>query len=171
MTTNSTNGLQGFKKIKLTQGKYALVDASDFINLSKFSWHVNDKGYACRGEAVYQNGVRVSSKTISMHRQILSARIGEYVDHINRKTLDNRRSNLRLCTPGENRHNSKTNKNNHCRVRGVYRRSQKRPSPWRAQISFGGKQITLGAFKTRSAAAKAYRDAAIKMYGGFSCRK
>jgi len=36
------------KRIKLSKGKYALVDDSDFEWLIKWKWHYNSVGYAMR---------------------------------------------------------------------------------------------------------------------------
>ena len=50
--------------------------------------------------------------SVKMHRLIMNASAGVQVDHANGDGLDNRRSNLRLCTHVENMHNSGKYKNN-----------------------------------------------------------
>lgn len=73
---------------------YALVDAADFDDLDRFSWHLSDRGYARRSVRTPEGKVR----TVRMARQIMGLDFGdsEEVDHINRDKLDNQRSNLRL---------------------------------------------------------------------------
>ena len=66
------------KKIKLTQGKYALVDDEDFKYLSKWKWNYQQKGYAVRSE--WKGG---KTKNFLMHRVILNAQEGHHCDHIN----------------------------------------------------------------------------------------
>ncbi len=56
------------KRIKLTQGKYTLVDNEDFEWLNQFKWYLK-KGYAIRNKPVDGNGKR---GTLFMHRVILN---------------------------------------------------------------------------------------------------
>ena len=85
--------------IGLTRGMFALVDESDLERVSCGSWCASPNGktwFAMR--AVSANG-RVRNQ--SMHRLIMDAPKGMVVYHINGHGLDNRRSNLRLCTRSE----------------------------------------------------------------------
>lgn len=75
------------------------VDDEDYPLLSRFNWYISDTGYAMtqiRGQ-----------KHIRMHHLVWGA-IAEpklVIDHLNKDKLDNRKSNLRLCTQKENSSN------------------------------------------------------------------
>ena len=88
-----------FRRIPLTQGKYAIVDPEDFERLNKYKWYaVKDS----RTFYAYRNK-RVGKKYISlgMHREILDPPGHLVVDHINHNGLDNRKANLRLATSAQ----------------------------------------------------------------------
>ncbi len=74
--------------IKLSQGKFAVIDDEDYAVISKHKWSYNC-GYAVR--AAYVNGKRT---LIRMHVQIANANKDELVLHQNRDSLDNRKENL-----------------------------------------------------------------------------
>lgn len=85
------------REIQLSRGMVALVDEADFaaVNTSRWSFQPNRRiGYAIRG--VRDSDGKYRSQL--MHRFIMDAPAGEFVDHINGNGLDNRRANLRLCT-------------------------------------------------------------------------
>ncbi len=71
-----------FLRIKLTKGKFAIIDPDDFRRLSQYDWHLletKDKCYAVRfNEGIIQ----------SMHRFIMDAPKGLLVDHRNHNGLD-----------------------------------------------------------------------------------
>lgn len=90
------------KKIKLTQGKCALVDDEDYERVNQFKWTAEK---CSKSENYYARNRTINTK---MHRLIMG--IGKsslVVDHINHKTLDNRKQNLRVCTQAENLRNRK----------------------------------------------------------------
>ena len=51
-------------------------------------------------------------KHVYLHRLIMGAKKGEFVDHINGNCLDNRKCNLRICTQQQNNRNRAISKNN-----------------------------------------------------------
>ena len=133
------------KLIELTKGKVAKVDDEDFEWLSARSWCVDSGGYAKSGKG-------------RMHRVIMDPPKGMCVDHANRDKLDNRRSNLRIVTYGQNVLNAKIRSDNKSGVRGVF--WSKQAHKWSAQIGRDGKQHHLGFFTEKCQAVAAYQDAA-----------
>lgn len=155
-----------FRKIHLTEGKYALVDPGDFYWLNSFDWFTkkNSKSfYAVRMD----NESAKWGKTVTMHRQIMGFPEGLLVDHRNRDGLDNQRSNLRIATRCQNRCNTNINKVGcSSQYRGVH--WDKQVKRWRAALQSQGKYIGLGYFDSEIAAAKAYDAAARKYHKDFA---
>lgn len=159
-------------EILLSQGKaITLVDDSDFELLSQRNWCVNNYGYA------YRTGRRLDGilwrKNILLHRQLLGLTnsSGEVeVDHLNHNKLDNRRSNLRICTHAQNAFNRRLGTASSSGFKGVSFRkgSYFENKPWRATITVNYKQVSLGHFKTKEEAALAYNEAAKHYFGGFA---
>ena len=152
------------KQIPLTQGKFAIVDDEDYEELSKYNWYAwrgNGTYYAVRSIGKYPNRSKER-----MHRRIMKAHKGQEVDHINRDSLDNRRCNLRLCTRSQNMANmSSYRKNCSSKYKGVS--WDKIHRKWVAYIC-RGKQRRLGFFISEIDAAKAYDEAAIKLFGEYA---
>jgi len=154
-----------FRRIKLTQNKFAIVDPEDFETLNQFKWFANRSHkvfYARRVIYIYGK-----IKVIQMHRQVLHYDGELFVDHKNRNSLDNRKANLRIATAAENRSNS--SRDIECkssRYRGVC--LKKDLNKWQASIGYRGKRIHLGYFENEIDAAKAYDEAARKYYGEYA---
>lgn len=122
---------------------YAIVDANDSW-VDKHNWSLASTGYA---------QTRHNGSTLLMHMLILGKKDGLEIDHININRLDNRRSNLRHVTHGENMYNLPLAKNNTSGIRGVdYDRRRGR---WRAQIQKNGRNKFIGHFDSIMEAAKA----------------
>lgn len=104
------------------------------------------------------------------HRVAWFLHYGEWpdrqVDHINGDRADNRIVNLRLATHSENQQNRRRPSNNTSGHKGVswIKRYQK----WQATIRVGRRNINLGRFDTKEAAANAYGRAALKHHGEFA---
>ena len=148
------------KKIKLTQGKFALVDDSDSDYLSQWKWRYFHKNYAVRWETGKTMKTR---KYILMHRKILNTPKGMETDHINGNGLDNCRKNLRAVTRQQNTWNSSVNKyKKYSNYKGMT--WNKRKKKW--QVYCKGEYI--GYFQTEHQAALAYDLWAIDQFGQFA---
>lgn len=146
------------------KGYKVLIDDEDYELVSKYTWHVDDKKYMRSN--VYVGYYKYNK--IKMHRLIMGLENngGEIVDHISGDVLDNRKSNLRVCTHAENMQNRKKQKNNTSGIKGVYWNIQK--GKWMAYISVNRKQINLGCFDDINEAKKVHDEAAIKYHGEFA---
>lgn len=141
-----------------------MVDDEDYDYLNQWRWHFSH-GYAMRR----QSNPR---KYIYMHREIMGIadKNGKIqIDHIDRNGLNNRRSNLRICSRRENRGNQKINSNNKSGYRGVcFDKTIKGNLKWRARISAKHNEIFLGRFTNSEDAARAWDTAAKKYFGDFA---
>ena len=166
------------KKIKLTQGKEAIVDDEDYDRLNEHKWCANREYYMNKDKFyVVRRAPRDSNefgKQIRMHRVITNAPKGMQVDHINGNPLDNRKDNLRVCTQQENCMNRRHRTDNKSGYKGVcYVKKPKDminelSKPWHAQLKFNQKHIRLGMYKTKEEAARAYDKKAIELFGEFA---
>jgi len=148
---------KGVCRIPLTQGLFATVDAADYKKVSEHKWSVCRQGYKVYAKA------RISGRIVLMHRFLLRPRRGYQVDHIDGNGLNNCRSNLRRCTPGQNQAN-RGPRGGSSRFVGVYRRGDR----WRAGIGYRGRWYTLGTYADEVEAAKARDRKAVELHGPYA---
>ena len=140
-----------------------LVDDADWDLVRRYTWHIDAKGYLL----AYNKGSG-DSRVIRMHRLILGVLDSPQwiVDHKNRNKRDNRRDNIRVCSPSQSCMNRGVFKNSKSGVRGV--RFLKRLGKWDARITVGGKTVWLGAFANADEASAARCAAERRLFAEFS---
>ncbi len=168
---------KGTRRIPLTQGKYAIVDAVDYDYLNQWSWQVirhpiKNSPDLCYARRTQRIGKRKYNKKrmFRMHQEV-ARRMGlpqdRKYDHRDHDGLNNCRSNIRLCTLRQNQWNRRKEKDLTSRYKGVC--WEKQTNKWRATIIYNGKQITLGRFISEYQAHLAYCEAAKLLFGEFAC--
>jgi hypothetical protein len=149
------------KKLELLSGEEVILDDEDYERFKNVSWRMHSGGYAVR--SAYINKKNLS---IRMHREIVGAKPGEYVDHINLNKLDNRRSNLRIATNAQNAWNQSKRPDNTSGYKGVGFRKDK--NKYRAEIKKDYRSYHLGYFDNKHDAARMYNFWAKDMFGEFA---
>ncbi len=146
--------------IKLSKNQYAIVDIDDFDFANKFTW-----SYSSSGKSGYAKGTIGFKKKDYLHRFIMCFPEGKEIDHINRDTLDCRKSNLRLCDRSQNTFNHPKRKSNTSGHIGVW--LEKKTGIWVAEIMVNYKKKHLGRFKRIEDAVLARKNAEAKTYPDF----
>lgn len=151
--------------VPLTQGLVAVIDRIDGGLVGRLCWRasIDRRSRYAIADIVKGNGRK---SVIGMHRLILSTPSGVQVDHVDGDGLNNRRSNIRICSPSQNHQNLRVSGGT-SRFKGVGWCRQKRR--WRAQIKQDGHSFHCGYFASEIDAAKAYNVAASKRFGEFAC--
>lgn len=137
---------------------YTLIEARDLKRVSTHTWSLMGRNYI---------KARIDGKDIYLHRFIMNQTDPNIiVDHINRDSLDNRRSNLRLANRNQNAFNRKKSLNKSSQYKGVS--FDKTKSMWQSYVKMEGIKYLLGYFPKEKQAAKVYDQAASYYYGQFA---
>jgi hypothetical protein len=138
---------------------FTLIDARDVPLVLGRYWFAHRNGnttYVSSGP---------SGERISLHRVLLQPERWQCVDHIDHDGLNNRRSNLRVCTNRQNQWNAiKLLTRGSSRFKGV----QWCGVSWRAFLRIDARKVYLGSFATEEEAAHAYDDSARQHRGAFA---
>lgn len=145
------------KEVRLTRGKVALVDDDLFDIISSYKWSIAERKHGFYAQKSF-TGMNGKNAPMLMHHLIAGHPLkGKVVDHLNGDGLDNRRSNLRICTYSENVRNSYKKRNGS--VTHVYFR--KRERLFVAQLWVNGKTKHIGYFRDAETARKAVLETSI----------
>lgn len=155
---NNIAHIQLYDKNCVSTGK-AIIDEEDVNKCRSYKWHLNKYGYVATD---------VKGKRIFLHNFILNRKASHkiQVDHKNQIKHDCRKSNLRLCTPNQNKYNVGLISTNTSGFKGIY--FSKQTNKWVAQIIANGKCYSLGHFARKKEAAEMRDMATRKMHGDFA---
>lgn len=132
---------------------HVLMDLDDLVRLDKMNVSVH-ADYSAKINSYYIK-FKDKGKNIYLHRWVMGAGSGDYVDHINHNTVDNRKSNLRLVDNSINMHNRKgPDRDNKSGILGVCWDASK--NKWLARITVGGKEHFIGRYDDKYEAGRAY---------------
>lgn len=134
-----------------------IIDAEDVELIKPYSWSLSKGRHTqyCK-----------SNQVGPLHRLVMNAPKGMVVDHINHNGLDNRKSNLRICTNQENICNCEIPKNNKSGCKGVYWAKDK--NKWTVQVTINNKTIYIGRYTNLEEAIEARKEASKKYYNEFA---
>jgi len=135
-----------------------MFDVSDYELICQRTWYSSTQGrngeyyiIDCRGK--------------NLHRLLMNAPNGYEVDHIDLNPLNNRHSNLRICTHRQNQCNQPPQCNNTSGVSGVSYYSPRKK--YRARIKAFQTDIHLGYYMTFDEAVQARNIGMKMMFGEF----
>ena len=140
-----------------------IIDTKDVVIVNQYQWYLTSPGNypVCnRRGAVYLHHL-IQGRENKRKKKILT-------DHIDRNPLNNRKSNLRDVSPGDNCRNTNLQRNNTSGYKGVswYKNSNK----WLSYIDIQSKRICLGYFSVKEKAIEARKQAEnFYLQGGLLC--
>jgi len=154
-------------ELNLNGKGFAIVDSVLLATLNRYKWYVykdhHGKARPFRKTKLFDG----KFITLPLHRNLLGLKYGDKRcgDHINGDTLDNRLSNLRICTHTENCQNQDSTTGT-SKYKGI--RWHKASQKWEARIGKNNETLNIGFFEDEIVAAKAYDKKAIELFGEFA---
>lgn len=135
-------------KSYLNKIETVFIDIEDIDKCKKYLWNIRTLNYVRNDEI----GL--------LHRYIMDCPDDKVVDHINHNPLDNRKSNLRICTMLQNNHNKKRQNDDI----GVYKMKN---GKYIVRLFYKGKILNLGTYENKEYAIKIRKEykEGLKIYG------
>jgi hypothetical protein len=151
--------------LTLTQDKVTVVDVADLWLVGDSNWSANEKpGGIWYARRSIWHPASATTRNEFLHRALVRVPPGYVIDHIDGDGLNNRRSNLRVCTHTQNLQNSRSRANPF--GKGVFLGNRR--GTYKAVITVNGRIIQLGHFPTIPEAKAAYDAAALEHFGEFA---
>ena len=144
-------------------GRTILIDEEDLLIVAALKWHICQNP---KGRTVYAASAPRKREYVLMHRLIMGAPKDKEVDHRNYNGLDNRKSNLRLCSRFQNQWHSRLRSDNKSGYRGVTWNEE--CNKWSAQFHYRGIKTYLGLFLSAEEASQVYEKAVKELRGEFA---
>lgn len=149
------------KELPLSQGLTAIVDDDDYDRLAIYKWSADKRKRTVYAVRRLRTPKGKKQCKVYLHHQILPLAPGMIIDHIDGNGLNCRKTNLRAASV-------RLNAANRTSFEFIGVSWHKGAGKWQARIKINYKEIYLGLFGTREAAAAAYNKAAIKYNGEFA---
>ncbi len=149
-------------QVPLTRGLVALIDDEDAERVLAHKWFAAPSNSAFYARRCIK-GPDGRLRWLRLHNFIMNPPPGMVVDHIDRDTLRNVRSNLRICSVQENVRNRRMHSNNKTGLKGVYREGKL----FCATICVNYRSKRIGYYDTAEEAHAAYCRKAQELFGEF----
>ena len=140
-----------------------LFDLDDYDKIKKYCWR---EDCTKNGYITARDKNKKGTYALLLHRLVMNCPDGLQVDHIYHNVRDNRKSKLRIVTPGQNNYNRLPYEDG--RIRGVYLQESGR---WKAQITFEGVCYNLGVYDTKEEAIEARKKGEEKYFGEYAYKE
>lgn len=146
--------------------KKVYIDMEDKERVQKYHWNVNKRTRPENTFNVVTSNKNKELESTLLYRYIMNAPKEMQVDHRDGNELNNRKSNLRICTQADNNKNLKIRKNNTSGHKGVC--WDKKNSKWMAYIKINTKFKNLGYYTDINEAIKIRKKAEITYFGEYN---
>ena len=167
-------GLVGFfakdwsMQIPLGHGRFAEIDEDVFCLVQQYKWRLLGGPNARWHYAAATTNNNGKRSVVLMHRLIAGAGAGSVVDHADGDGLNNRRSNIRVCTHAENMRNRSVASSNALGILNVYAETRlNRSTLYVVQVVTNGERVRRR-FKSMDDAIRAAQRMRAEAHGEFA---
>lgn len=140
-----------------SNGVAFFFDCEDSELIQRHNWMLSKRGYIT---------CKIKRKNVCLHKLLIKCDSSFDIDHISGNKLDNRKSNLRVCTHQENLFNQRIRSTNKTGFAGVAWHDGAKK--YEAYVHCAGKKHYLGLFHNAEDAAIARDSKARELYGEFA---